>query len=70
MRDDTTNDIRPTCKTCQFWFPITKETEETKAFGKCKRNPPTMLVQEGQTYSGHPIVPDTEFCGEYLERWS
>jgi hypothetical protein len=66
---NTTNTTKneDNCGSCKHWTQIelTEKEEHLKAFGKCRRNPPAMLVQEGTTYSGHPIVPSDEYCAEF-----
>jgi hypothetical protein len=78
--DNSQSEQQASCGSCRYWSPIvtkieeleeTKEapeTEQLKKFGKCRRNPPTMLVQDGTTYSGQPIVGDNEFCGEFINK--
>ena len=80
MNNTTPTEKEASCGSCNHWQPIASQNEEleetkeaelsdaVKKFGKCRRNPPTMLVQDGTTYSGHPIVADTEFCGEFKAR--
>ena len=56
------------CNICSYWYPIAARSEELpdgQTFGKCKRNPPVLLVQDGTTYSGQPIVSGSEYCGEF-----
>jgi len=68
MSNDTTLAELPSCKDCFYWFPVTTQVEEHKPFGKCKRNPPAMVIQDGNTYSGQPIVADNDYCGEFLNK--
>jgi hypothetical protein len=59
------------CNRCQYWVPIAKddsaEAEAAPRFGRCKRNVPVMLTQDGQTYSGFPIIREDEWCGEWKQ---
>ena len=60
------------CFNCRYWFEL-KETEEAPdkqmpLFGKCKKNPPAMLVQDDKTYSGHPITGENDWCGAWGQK--
>lgn len=55
------------CTNCRYWFEL-KENEPNTGlphFGKCKKNPPAMLVQDEKTYSGHPITSESDWCGAW-----
>lgn len=55
------------CGNCRFWFEL-RESEPNSGlpkFGKCKKNPPAMLVQDEKTYSGHPITSESDWCGAW-----
>lgn len=55
------------CNNCKYWFELKEESEATQLplFGKCKKNPPTMLVQDDKTYAGHPVTGENDWCGAW-----
>jgi len=56
------------CSNCKYWFEL-QENEPMDGmphFGKCKKNPPAMLVQDDKTYSGHPITRENDWCGSWF----
>jgi hypothetical protein len=55
------------CSNCKYWFELQNNEPNSglPIFGKCKKNPPAMLVQDEKTYSGHPITSETDWCGAW-----
>jgi hypothetical protein len=71
MTNTTDTEIKYTCSECKYWFAAPggeREAEEGPHFGNCKRNPPLLLNLEGNTYTGFPMIVDTEWCGEFNKK--
>lgn len=62
------------CLNCEFGIPLRDETGARAPVRLCKRNPPQLLLVPGaegvDARSQWPVVPETEACGEYRERFS
>jgi hypothetical protein len=61
-----TNTIGNICRDCKYWEIINSSGEEgAPTFGKCHRNPPLLLNVQDTTYTGFPVIVETEWCGEF-----
>lgn len=52
------------CKNCIFW----EEIRSGSRLGKCRLNPPTVLVTDGLRRTVFPAVDAFEWCGEFWRK--
>lgn len=48
------------CQSCRFFL-----IEKNEELGECRRNPPSMYSDDGEIGYAFPVVPLTEWCGEF-----
>lgn len=51
------------CQFCRFFL-----IEKNEELGECRRNPPSMYVEDDEVGYSFPVVPLTEWCGEFQRK--
>lgn len=47
------------CKTCEHWDT---ESVDAEAYGLCRCNPPTVVIEAGVPFTYFPTVKNSDYC--------